>query len=383
MRIRTFLSSLLVIALISPGLAFACSAFVLKGNTYTVIGFNENGPYLPGMVVVNKRGIRKHNLSWSRMVAAQPGKPDLTWTSQYGSVTTTVMGLDLPCYGMNERGLFVVELALKNTYSKPDLARPNMFWGQWIQYQLDNYATVQEVVEHVKSGPVIDWWPELPSSQFSVSDAGSHFFVSDAGGNTAAIELIEGEPVISYGSSMPVPALCNDIYAHEAAHLAEYDGFGGTKQFDMRSMDFGKRFLKLAYGLKDYKRESASPIEYAWKMLDGVRPGVWQLVGDVRERVLYFRTAQVGKIKSIDLDRLDFSAASPVLFVDLHLNVQGDITTALSQWTPGVNRAYVTVGFPAAYQDKFYNSPDYDHVVQNLDAYVSGIEHQTRRAAQR
>ena len=106
MRIRTFLSSLLVIALISPGLAFACSAFVLKGNTYTVIGFNENGPYLPGMVVVNKRGIRKHNLSWSRMVAAQPGKPDLTWTSQYGSVTTTVMGLDLPCYGMNERGLF-------------------------------------------------------------------------------------------------------------------------------------------------------------------------------------------------------------------------------------------------------------------------------------
>jgi hypothetical protein len=165
--------------------------------------------------------------------------------------------------------------------------------------------------------------------------------------------------------------------------LAEYDGFGGTKQFDMQSMDFGKRFLKLAYGLKDYKRESASPIEYAWKMLDGVRPGVWQLVGDVRERVLYFRTAQVGKIKSIDLDRLDFSAASPVLFVDLHLNVQGDITTALSQWTPGVNRAYVTVGFPAAYQDKFYNSPDYDHVVQNLDAYVSGIEHQTRRAAQR
>jgi penicillin V acylase-like amidase (Ntn superfamily) len=378
MRTRAFLSSLLAIALLSPGPAFACSAFVLKGDTYTVLGFNENWRYLPGMVVVNKRGVRKYNLSWSRMVAAQTSKPELSWTSKYGSVTTTVMGLDLPCYGMNERGLFVVELALEKTYSKPDPARPNMFWGQWIQYQLDNYATVQEVVEHVKSGPVIDWWPGWP--QFY----GSHFFVSDAEGKTAAIELIDGEPVISSGSSMPVPALCNDSYVHEAARLAEYDGFGGTKHFDMQSTDFGERFLKLAYGLKDYKRESDSPIDYAWKMLDGVHPGVWQLVGDVRGRVLYFRTAQVGKIKSIHLDKLDFSAASPILFVDLHLNFQGDITTALSQWTPGVNRAYVTVGFPAAYQDKFYNSPDYIHVVRNLDDYVSGIERQqTKRMAQR
>jgi hypothetical protein len=49
-----------------------------------------------------------------------------------------------------------------------------------------------------------------------------------------------------------------------------------------------------------------------------------------------------------------------------------------------VNHAYVIVGFPAAYEDdKFYHSPDYDRLVQNLDAYVSGIEQQTKRAAQR
>ena len=375
MRIRVFLSSLLVIVLLSPGPAFACSAFLLQGDTYTVLGFNENWSYLPGMVVVNKRGVRKHNLSWSRMVAAQTSQPELTWTSKYGSVTSTVLGLDLPCYGMNERGLFVVELDLDKTYSKADAARPNMFWGQWIQYQLDNYATVQEVAGHVKSGPVIDWWPHFE---------GSHFFVSDAEGHTAAIEFIDGEPVTSSGSSMPVPALTNDSYAHEAARFAEYEGFGGAKHFDRQSTNWNERFLKLAYGLKDYQRESGSPIEYAWKMLDGVHPGVWQLVGDVRERVLYFRTAQVRKTKSIDLKKLDFSTATPVLYADLHVNFEGDITTRLRPWTPGVNHAYVMAGFPAAYEDdKFYHAPDFDRLVQNLDVYARGIERQTKRAAQR
>jgi len=206
MRIRASLS-LWLIALLSPGPAFACSAFVLKGDTYTVLGFNENGPYLPGMVVVNKRGVRKYNLSLSRLVDGQTSKLELTWTSKYGSVTTTVMGLDLPCYGMNERGLFVVELALKNSYSKPDPARPNMFWGQWIKYQLDNYATVQEVVEHVKSGPVIDWWPEFPKFY------GSHFFVSDADTPfsprhlLACVEACSAPRISTFASSMAVTGI--------------------------------------------------------------------------------------------------------------------------------------------------------------------------------
>lgn len=377
-----------MISLVAANPASACSAFLLKGGTYTVVGFNENVVgeneagffngswyyHIPGMVVVNKRAIRKHNLSWDRMVGTSDGKPDLTWTSKYGSVTFNALGVDLPFYGMNESGLFVVELALDKTYSNVDRARPNMFWAQWIQYQLDNYSTVEEVIEHVKSGPVIDWWPQFE---------GSHFFVSDADGNAAAIELINGAPVIHHGSSMPVTVLNNDTYVRETARLAEYKGFGGDRNFDMRSTDWNDRFIKLSYLLKNYTAASGSPRDYAWKMLDSVHSGVWQLVGDVRQRVLYFKTQAVPKIKSIDLKKLDFSAATPILYADLHTNFAGDITAALRPWSPGANVAYVRVGLPAAYQDKFFNSPDYDRVVQNLDDYAKGIEEQTKQAALR
>ena len=87
---RAFLL-LFVIALLPPSPALACPAFVLKGETCAVIGFNENGRYLSGLVVVNKRGVHKHNLSWTLPVAAQTSKPERTWPWKYGSVTTTVM----------------------------------------------------------------------------------------------------------------------------------------------------------------------------------------------------------------------------------------------------------------------------------------------------
>ena len=60
----------LLLAIQTP--AFACSAFLLKGDGYQVIGFNENWKHLPGMVVVNKRGIVKPNLSWAALVAGEP-----------------------------------------------------------------------------------------------------------------------------------------------------------------------------------------------------------------------------------------------------------------------------------------------------------------------
>ena len=129
MRTRALFALRLAVNMLSSTAALAYSAFVLKGNANAVIGFNENWTYLPGMVVVNNRGIRKYNLNWKRMVEARRSKAELAWISKYGSVTTTAFGLDLPCYGINERGLFVVELALPKTLLKPDAGRPNNFFG--------------------------------------------------------------------------------------------------------------------------------------------------------------------------------------------------------------------------------------------------------------
>src|ERR1700728_1207006 len=164
--------------------SLACSAFYLKGHDCMVIGFNENWSYLPGMMMVNKRGLEKDCIGWSDLVATNSPGSRLHWKAKWGSVTFTCMGIDLPSYGMNEAGLFVVELALHDTHSLPDPSRPNMFYAQWIQYQLDNFASVEELVANLPTTPVIDWWPKF---------GGSHFFVADARGRTAAIELIDGK----------------------------------------------------------------------------------------------------------------------------------------------------------------------------------------------
>jgi len=46
-------------------------------------------------------------------------KKTISWKSKYGSVSFSLSGIDLPCYGVNEKRLFIVELYLDNTLSKP------------------------------------------------------------------------------------------------------------------------------------------------------------------------------------------------------------------------------------------------------------------------
>ena len=366
------LAAVLCAALAAQISAFACSAFLLKGDSYHVIGFNENWSYLPGMVVVNKRGHVKHNLSWSDLVAAQPSSPQLSWTAKYGSVTFNVFGIDLPCYGMNEPGLFIAELALDKTYSTVDSSRPRMFWAQWIQFQLDNYDTVEAVVQHLSEAPLIDWWPHFE---------GSHFFVTDAQGRTAAIEFIDGKLAVSTAERMPQPILCNGRYQDELAALGRYQGFGGDTLFNSNSIPWKDRFITIAHRLKEYRPETATPSDFAWKLLDEVRAGVWQVVADERSRRLEFRSKASSRIKSINLADCDFSANSPIRFLDIHINFKGNIAPHLANWTPQINRAYTLAGFPAGYdKDALYQSEDYTHLQENLLDYAEQLERQTKTA---
>jgi hypothetical protein len=367
------LAVILCAALAAQIPAFACSAFLLKGDSYQVVGFNENWSYLPGMVVVNKRGLVKHNLSWSDLVAARPSSPHLSWTAKYGSVTFNFFGIDLPCYGMNEAGLFVAELALDKTDTLADSSRPRMFWAQWIQFQLDNYDTVEAVVQHLSEAPRIDWWPHFE---------GSHFFVTDAQGRTAAIEFIDGRLAVSTAARMPQPILCNTRYQDDLTALGKYQGFGGDTLFNSNSIPWKSRFITIAHRLKEYRPETGTPSDFAWKLLDDVRAGICQVVADECSRRLEFRSRASGRIKSISLANCDFSANSPIRYIDIHINFKGNVAPRLADWTPQINRAYTLAGFPAGYdRDAFYQSEDYTHLQENLLNYAEQLEQQTKTAS--
>jgi penicillin V acylase-like amidase (Ntn superfamily) len=355
---------LFLFLLIVSNTGFCCSAFLMKGENFCIIGFNENWKTMPGMVVINKKGIVKKNLSWNYLISEnKPNDPEIEWTSKYGSVSFNLFGLDLPCYGINEKGLFIVELYLDKTYSLQDSTKPNMFFAQWIQFQLDNYATVNEVIDGLKNTPVIDWWPTFP---------GSHFFVSDREGNTAAIELINGVFQVSSGEKMPVPVLCNAPYQNELKNMQNFKPFGGNEILNLNFRTWNNRFSKAAYYIKNYNANTnIKPVNYAWNVLDSIKPGQWQMVADLRNNMVYFRS-DIGKdIKSIDISKCDFSKTSTVQYFDINKNVQGNVTYQLSDLTVEINDEYVMKGFPVGYDNAgFYNSDKYACLKKTLHHYA-------------
>lgn len=365
-RISLFSKIILTIVLlmVANNNVFSCSAFLMKGESYCLVGFNENWKSMPGIVVANKRDVVKKNLSWNALVSKDKlDEPKLEWTSKYGSISFNLLGLDLPCYGLNEKGLFVVELCLKKTFSAKDSLKPKMFWAQWIQYQLDNYATVNEVIEGLKNTPIIDWWPTF---------TGSHFFISDKEGNTAAIELIDGKFSVSSSETMPIPVLCNGKYQDELKKLKNFKPFGGNEILLLNSQGWKNRFSKAAYYIENYKStKKENPVAYAFSVLDSINAGQWQVVADVKNNIVYFRSDKGKSIKSLSLSRCDFARNSMVKFIDINSNKQGDIFPYLNKLTVDINDDYVVKGFPIGYKnDEFYASKKYIYLKKNLRNYV-------------
>lgn len=342
----------------------ACSAFLLKGKDHCVVGFNENWKTMPGMIVVNKRNIAKRNISWENLTTENLNSKK-SWTSKYGSVTFNLLGYDFPCYGVNEKGLFLVELYLEETTKVNNPKQPDLFWAQWIQYQLDNYKSVKEVVDHLNDGPNIDWWPNA---------AGSHFFLTDAKGNTATIALLDGKYKVLTDKDMPMPLLCNNQYKKDLEATQKYDFLGGTEKYDFtQRKNWEDRYSRAFYMLKNYKYDQ-KPVDYAWSILNSVYAGEWQTVIDVENMNLYFRSDLKQKIKSINIKELDFSKNADVKFLDIHTDHLGNVNQNFQPLTLHKNNEYVEKGFPIGYDNKdFGTSAMFVTLKENIKKFFRSV----------
>ena len=113
----------------------------------------------------------------------------LSWTAKYGSVIAGVFDI-LSTDGMNENGLagHILWLA-ESEYGVPDDSRPQLAMSVWLQYYLDNFATVAEAV---------DWTQENDPQIIPMADptGGSqpalHLALDDAAGDSAIFEYLDG-----------------------------------------------------------------------------------------------------------------------------------------------------------------------------------------------
>jgi hypothetical protein len=150
------------------------------------------------------------------------GAQSAEWTSKYGGVV--VSGYEAGSTdGMNEKGLVANLLYLaESQYPKPVQGKPYISLSTWLQYALDNFATVGEAVEALRAEPFNVLAPALPNGAPSTL----HLSLSDASGDSAILEYVNGKLVIHHGKQYAVMTN-SPIYSEQLALNAYWESIGG------------------------------------------------------------------------------------------------------------------------------------------------------------
>lgn len=289
------------ILLILQGLNYygkACTTFCINDSTNLIFGRNLDFEVGFGHVIINKRNIKK-----TAMI--QPPEKSIKWISKYGSITFNQGGREFPHGGINEKGLVIEQMWLDETKYPEIDERYGMSVFQWIQYQLDNSETVNEVI---KSDTLI--------RISSLSSPPLHFLICDKDGNKATIEYINGKMVVHKDSILPISVLANDTYKKSLEYLETKADFGGedTASYTSQSLD---RFVNTASMIQKYDRENI--IDYSFDILKSVRGNgnQWNIVYDIKNMIVYYKTKDNLSRRSIKVSDVDFSCFSTSLYADI------------------------------------------------------------------
>ncbi len=348
--------------------AHACTCFFVANDSVALFARNYDWHFETGMLVVNNRGLSKTAFSMEN-----PAE----WVAKYGSVTFNQYGREFPNDGMNEAGLVVAVMWLSETRYPAADDRPSVSSAQWVQYQLDTAATVEEV---------------LASDQaVRISPMGGglvHYLVADANGNGAVIEWVDGERIVHTGAALVAHALTNHTYQQSLAYLRRHQGFGGQEapQATMASLD---RFVGASIAAKRGAESGAWSKDRCFATLAQVAQGrrtKWSIVYDQQARSVQFKTFSSPVVKRLALDQLDFAPTKPTKVLKLSAATEtAAVASQLRDYDTASNRELINAAFdatvflrplPAVVREQLARYPDL-HCVPCEDATepaIAGIE---------
>ncbi|MFC2165717.1 linear amide C-N hydrolase [Acidobacteriota bacterium] len=306
-----------------------CTTFCLKDGKHLIFGRNYDWMIGTGLVIVNKRNLIKR-------ADVDPPENPVQWISKYGSITFNQYGKEYPTGGMNETGLVVEQMMLPKTrYSPPD-ERLAIRELAWIQYQLDNFQSVKEVIESVSILRIVA--DSIPL----------HFLISDRSGQVASIEFLDGKTVYHSAEDLPVEVLANSTYAESLRYLKKHKGFGGTDEIpsSISSLD---RFVRAANMVQQYSGSQAdNSVDYAFEILASVsqKKGTkWSIVYDVKNLAIHFKTSRTPLIKTVNLKDFDFSCDWPSKVIDIDINKAGNVSSYFVEYSTEINRKLIGESF--------------------------------------
>lgn len=323
--------AVLVSAGLSTGLlagpaADACTRFVYHGaNDQVITGRSMDWKSDVGTNLwVFPRGMAR---------SGQAGPNSFQWTSKYGSVIAS--GYDLSTTdGMNEAGLVANVLWLaESTYPEYDGTRPGLTIAAWAQYALDTFATVQEAVDTLAKEPFVIVTASVPGEDDKIATL--HLSLSDASGDSAIIEYIDGKQVIHHGRDYQVMTN-SPTFRKQLALNAYWKDIGGTVMLPgtNRASD---RFARASFYVNAIPKaeDPVAAIASAFSVIRNVsvplgittpdEPNIsstrWRTVADHKRKLYFFESVLTPNIFWVDLSALDFSeGAGKVLKLDLGPN---------------------------------------------------------------
>jgi len=289
--------------------SFACSTFLIQKDGKLVFGRNYDWVTGNGMIAVNARGMEKTSF-------VPEGEKSTSWVSKCGSVTFNQFGKEFPHGGINEKGLVVELMWLNETQYPSEDHRGALNELQWIQYQLDNFSTVDEVIASNKDVRVSNR-----------NAAPLHYLVADAKGKVATIEYIDGKMVAHKGKDLPYPVLTNTPYS---AALEAVKATGTNGSYDDNSVE---RFATACQMVQQFQQAKTKedPVDYAFQVLDKIAQGEytkWRIAYDLTNRSIHFATT--GERMRVDLSDFDFSCDKEPIYLPLQLAAKGNVSSVFT-----------------------------------------------------
>jgi penicillin V acylase-like amidase (Ntn superfamily) len=189
-------------SLIPAGPDGACTSFCLDNGDHCVFGTNmDHGTFQVGQLFVNKRHVMK--TAWESSTSGEYAR----WISLYGSVTFNMIGSQMVWGGMNEAGLMISTMSLVETEEPSPDERLPLAAPFWVQYQLDNASTIEDVI--------------ASDALVRVTNGYDHYLVCDRTGDCAVIEFLDGEMIVYTGPTLPTQALANSTYQDSLTALED------------------------------------------------------------------------------------------------------------------------------------------------------------------
>jgi choloylglycine hydrolase len=219
-----------------------------------------------------------------------------------------------------------------------------------VQYLLDNFATVDEAVNAMQDSNI-----EVVASPIPGSDPKPptlHFSLSDATGDSAIFEYLNGELVIHHGKEYKIMTN-SPIYSKQLALNAYWELVGGENMLPgtVRAPD---RYVRASYynkqlplpeddisavsGVMSVIRNAAQPQGKVDANVPNISPTIWQSIANNSTKMYYFQQTSLPSGVWVDFKDLNFTKGADVLKVVLQNNYKlvGNIKNDLVKAQPFV-----------------------------------------------